>query len=68
MEKPKEYLDIISEFLTTSENLITDSQLSISIKLGITPQKFEETETLLMERGLMQNIMAIQTMGRAQIK
>lgn len=68
LEKPKEYLDIVSEFLTSSENLITDSQLAISIKLGISPNKFEETETLLMERGLMQNIMAIQTLGRAQIR
>lgn len=68
LEKPKEYLEIVSEFLTTSENLITDSQLSISMKLGVSPNKFEETETLLMERGLTHNILALQTMARAQIR
>ena len=68
LEKPKEYLEIVSQFLTASETLITDSQLAIAMKLGVPPSKFEETETLLMERGLMNNIMAIQTLGRAQIR
>lgn len=58
----------MSQFLTASETLITDSQLAIAMKLGVPPSKFEETETLLMERGLMNNIMAIQTLGRAQIR
>lgn len=56
------------EYLVSSEGLITDAQLSIAMKLGLSLAKFEETETLLMERGLANNILAAQTIARSQIR
>lgn len=47
---------------------MTDAQLSIAMKLGLTLAKFEETETLLMERGLGNNLLAAQTMARTQVR
>lgn len=43
MNKPKEYLEAMTKYLTNAEALITDAQLSIVAKLGIPIQKFEES-------------------------
>lgn len=68
MDKPKEYLEAMNEYLIGSETLITDAQLSIVSKLGVPIQKFEESEMLLMERGLTHNILTMQTLGRAKLR
>ena len=68
INNPKEYLAVMTEYLSLSEGLITDAQLSIVSKLGIPINKFEESETLLMERGLTHNILTIQTVARTKLK
>lgn len=56
------------EYLTNTEVLIIEGQKAIANKLGITPQKFEESENMLMERGLAQNLLIIQSSLRSKVK
>lgn len=58
----------MQEYLINSEALMTDAQLSVALKLGVSLRKFEETETLLMERGLGNNLLAAQTIARSQMR
>ena len=64
----KEYVDALNEYLTNTEVLILEGQKTIASKLGITPQKFEESENMLMERGLAQNLLVIQSSLRSKVK
>jgi hypothetical protein len=64
----KEYVDSLVEYLTNTEVLIVEGQKSIAGKLGITPQKWEESEGMLMERGLAQNLLMIQSSLRTRVK
>jgi predicted transcriptional regulator len=48
--------------------LIIEAQKTIAGKLGITPQKFEESETNLMEKGLAQNLFILQSSLRSKVK
>jgi len=48
--------------------LILEGQKSIGNKLGLSPQKIEEAEIALMERGLAQNILYIQSGLRSKVK
>jgi hypothetical protein len=56
------------EYLTNTEVLIVDAQKAIANKAGITTQKLEETENMLMERGLAQNLLMIQSSLRSKVK
>lgn len=64
----KEYVDSLVEYLTNTEVLIIEGQKAIATKLGITSQKLEETENMLMERGLAQNLLMIQSSLRTRVK
>lgn len=64
----KDYIDSLVEYLTNTEVLILEGQKAISNKLGITPQKLEESEGMLMERGLAQNLLMIQSSLRTKVK
>jgi hypothetical protein len=64
----KLYLDLLMEYLTNTEVLVLEGQKAIAGKLGFTPQKLEESENALMERGLAQNLLMIQSALRTRVK
>lgn len=64
----KEYVNSLVEYLTNTQVLILEGQKAICAKLGISPQKWEETEGMLMERGLAQNLLMIQSNLRTKVK
>lgn len=62
------YLAVMNEYLNNSEALIIAGQGLISKKVGLGEKKLEESEVALMERGLAQNLLMIQSQLRARIK
>lgn len=64
----KEYIDCLLEYLTNTEVLIVEGQKALVKKLGLTQQKFEESENNLMEKGLAQNLLVIQSTLRTKVK
>jgi len=64
----KQYIDSLMEYLTNTEVLVLEGQKAIAGKLGLTPQKLEESENTLMERGLAQNLLMIQSALRTRVK
>lgn len=66
-DTPK-YLTALTEYLTNTEVLILEGQKAIAGKVGITAQKLEEAEGTLMERGLGQNILFLQSGLRTKVK
>jgi hypothetical protein len=56
------------EYLTNSEVLILEGQKAIGAKLGLSTQRIEETEIALMEKGLGQNVLFIQSGLRTRVK
>lgn len=56
------------EYLTNTEVLVLEGQKAIAGKVGLTPQKLEESENTLMERGLAQNLLMIQSALRTRVK
>lgn len=65
---PAKYLEALIEYLTNTEVLILEGQKAIGAKLNVSPQKIEEAEIALMERGLAQNILYIQSGLRSRVK
>jgi hypothetical protein len=65
---PKEYLKVMNEYLLNSEALIIEAQTKLANKVGIQGKKLEESEIALMERGLANNILMLQSQLRAKIK
>ena len=61
-------MNSLLEYLTNTEVLIIDGQKAIANKLGIAAVKLEETENMLMERGLAQNLLMIQSNLRSKVK
>jgi len=66
-DTPK-YLEALIEYLTNTEVLILEGQKAIAAKVGLSAQKIEEAEVALMERGLAQNILYMQSGLRSKIK
>lgn len=64
----KLYIESLMEYLTNTEVLVLEGQKAIAGKLGFTPQKLEESENALMERGLAQNLLMIQSALRTRVK
>jgi hypothetical protein len=62
------YLETLTEYLTNTEVLILEGQKAIANKAGITNQRLEEAEGTLMERGLGQNILILQSGLRTKVK
>jgi len=58
----------LTEYLTNTEVLILEGQKAISNKAGISNQRLEEAEGTLMERGLGQNILILQSGLRTKVK
>ena len=58
----------MNEYLLNSEALIIEAQNLIAHKVGVEGKKLEESEIALMERGLAQNILMLQSQLRAKIK
>lgn len=67
-KEPSKYINSLVEYLTNTEVLIIEGQKAIAKKLGITPEKMEETENTLMEKGLAQNLLVIQSALRTRVK
>lgn len=66
-DTPK-YLEALTEYLTNTEVLILDGQKAIADKAGISAQRLEEAEGALMDRGLGQNILYLQSGLRTKVK
>lgn len=66
-DAPK-YLAALTEYLTNTEVLIIEGQKALAIKVGLSGQKLEEVEGILMERGLGQNILFVQSALRTKVK
>lgn len=65
---PKKYIESLVEYLTNTEVLVIEGQKAIAKRLGITAEKMEETENTLMEKGLAQNLLLIQSALRTRVK
>lgn len=63
-----EYLKTMNEYLTNSEALIIEGQTLLAKKLGLPDKKLEESEILMMERGLGQHMLMLQSQLRGKIK
>lgn len=68
LSEPKKYLDFLNEYLNNTEALILESQKLIGAKVGLKDKKLEESEVALMERGLAQQILMLQSNLRARVK
>jgi len=68
LKDPKEYLKVMNEYLLNSEALIIEAQTKLANKVGVPGKKLEESEIALMERGLANNILMLQSQLRAKIK
>ena len=64
----KNYLKEMNEYLLNSEALIIEAQGLLASKVGVEGKKLEESEIALMERGLANNILLLQSQLRAKIK
>lgn len=68
LSEPKKYLDFLNEYLNNTEALILQAQKTIGAKVGLKDNKLEESEVALMERGLAQQILMLQSNLRAKVK
>lgn len=68
MKDTSKYLEALTEYLTNTEVLIIDGQKALAAKLGLSAQKLEEVEGTLMERGLGQNLLFVQSALRTKVK
>lgn len=68
MKEPKNYLDFLNEYLNNTEALILAAQKLLGNKVGLKDKKLEESEVALMERGLAQQVLMIQSNLRAKVK
>lgn len=62
------YVNTIVEYLTNTEVLILEGQRALVKKLGLSQEKVEESEVHMMERGLAQTILLIQSGLRTKVK
>lgn len=58
----------MNEYLTNSEALIIEGQTLLAKKLGLPDKKLEESEIMMMERGLGQHMLMLQSQLRGKIK
>jgi hypothetical protein len=68
MGDSKKYVEALMEYLTNSEVIIIEGSRAIVKAIGLTQKKVEESEVALMEQGLAQTILLIQTGMRTAIK
>jgi hypothetical protein len=68
MKDTPKYLAALTEYLTNTEVLILEGQKAIAEKAGISTPRLEEAEGTLMERGLGQNILYLQSGLRTKVK
>lgn len=68
MANHPQYFKHINEYLNNCQALIAEGQSLLASKLGISEQQLGESEIALMERGMGENVLAIQTQLRGKIK
>jgi hypothetical protein len=68
IKEPKKYVDSLVEYLTNTEVLVLEGQKAIAGKIGVSSKKMEESENTLMEKGLAQNLLLIQSALRTRVK
>lgn len=54
--------------MNNTEALILEAQKLVGVKVGLKDKKLEESEVALMERGLAQQILMLQSNLRARVK
>jgi hypothetical protein len=64
----KKYIEALVEYLTNTEVLILEGQRAIAKAIGLEQKKVEESEIALMEKGLAQTILLIQSGLRTSVK
>lgn len=62
------YLKIMNDYLMNGEALIIEGQKLLAKKLGLAETKLEESEIFLMERGLSQHMLVLQSQLRGKVK
>ena len=68
MNNPAEYYSSLNEYLNNTEALINEGQATLAKKVGINEKKLGESELFMMEKGMGQNLMMIQSGLRGKIK
>lgn len=68
MSNPAEYYNSLNEYLNNTEALINEGQATLAKKVGINEKKLGESELFMMEKGMGQNLMMIQSSLRGKIK
>lgn len=58
----------MNEYLNNGEALIIEGQTLLAKKLGLPDKKLEESELVMMERGLGNHMLMIQSQLRAKVK
>ena len=64
----KKYIDALVEYLTNTEALILEGQRAVVKAMGLSQKKVEESEVVLMEKGLAQSILLVQSGLRSTVK
>lgn len=64
----KKYIQIMMDHMNEIENLLMKAQEEICLKLGINQKQLEDSEMILIERGLAQHILMMQAAVRQRIK
>lgn len=62
------YLALMNEYLLNGEALIIDGQKLIAKKVGLQDNQLEESEVLMIEKGLGNHLMMLQSQLRAKVK
>jgi hypothetical protein len=68
IKDPAHYIQTVNDYLINSEGLIVQGQIAIAEKLGISGKKFEMSEEVMMERGMTNHLMSLQSMARLKLK
>jgi len=68
IKDPAHYIQMVNDYLINSEGLIVQGQIAIAEKLGVSGKKFEMSEEVMMERGMTNHLMSLQSMARLKLK
>jgi hypothetical protein len=58
----------MNDYLLNGEALVIDGQKLLAKKVGLSDKKLEDSELLMMERGLGNHMLMLQSQLRAKIK
>lgn len=64
----QKYLSIMNDCLLNGEVLVIEGQKLIAKKVGVSASQLEESEVLMIEKGLGNHLMMIQSQLRSKVK